>query len=229
MKHIMPFKQVVFIVGFALAFASCTTTRVVKPLEKGEVQLGLDVGGPIVNTQMLPLSSLHFAYGVHDKLSFFGGIHTTTLAFQTLQLDFGWCYNVLEQDGFKPGISVNAVFNPMLSLRNADFRLFPEISPNLYWELGEKHLLHLGMINWFDLTPGTVDIGNSAVWHPSFQVGYRFEMKRFVFAADYRILNINKEIVVPQANVPTWTGGGGQGIYFSVNYRFNRLKNKGNE
>jgi len=208
--------------------SACTTTRVVKPLDKGETQIGLDLGGPFVNGSMLPLSSLHFAHGIHEKLSFFAGIHTTTLAFQTLQLDFGWCYGVKEQNGIIPGISINTVFNPAISLRDAAFRLYPEITPNFYWELKEKHLFHLGWSNWLDPTFGKVEIGQGHFWNPGLQAGYRFEMKHFVLAAEYRLLNFNKTLKIPQATVNTWTGKGGQGIYFSINYRFNRL-NKNNE
>jgi hypothetical protein len=217
---IIAFVAILFLGG------ACTASRVVKPLEEKEVQIGLDVGGPRVNSQTIPLTSLHFAYGFRENLSMFGGIHTTTLGFQTIQLDFGWTYGVLDQKGIVPGIALNTVMNPMISLRDGAFRYYHELTPNFYWELGSKnkHLFHLGFNNWFDFAPGTFEIGEGHIWHPSLQAGYRYQMKRFVLAAEYRMLNINKEIVVPQATVPNLIGSGGHGFYFSVNYRFNHLK-----
>lgn len=203
---------------------SCNATRVVKPLDKGEWQVGADVGGPVVNGSVLPLSGLHFAHGMHERLSFFGGLHTTALAFQTLQLDFGWCYGVAKQKGFRPGVSINTVFNPMLGLRSGAFRLYPEISPNLYWEIGEKHMIYAGMANWFDPTYGKVEIGKGYIWNPAFQLGYRLQLKRINLCAEYKLLNANKDLKIPQATVNTWTGKGAQGFYISFNYRLNTIK-----
>ena len=211
-------------IGLLCIMGACTTTRVVKPIEKNEVQIGLDAGGPYVNGSMLPLTSLHMAYGMRDDLSFFAGVHGTALGFQTLQLDFGWCFQYREQEGLLPGMSINTVFNPMIGLRQGSFRLYPELSPNFYWELRDRHLLHVGMANWFDLTPGKIEIGEGSLWHPGLQLGYRYQMKRFVLAAEYRLLNFNKELVIPQATVNTPIGMGGHGAYFTVNYRIHSKK-----
>lgn len=216
-------------IAMLLSITACTTTRVVKPIEKNELQIGLDVGGPFVNKQLLPLSSLHMAYGVHENLSFFSGIHGTTLAFQTVQVDFGWCYQFREQEGIVPGMSVNTVFNPMMSLRSGSFRLYPELTPNFYWDLNDKHLFHLGMTNWLDFTAGKVEIGEGAFWHPGAQLGYRYEMKRWVLAAEYKLLNFNKQLQIPQATVNTPVGRGGHGIYFTLNYRIHSRKIENND
>lgn len=220
------------ILGWALVLlctGACTTTRVVKPIEKNEWQIGLDVGGPFVNKQLLPLSSIHMAYGINDRLSFFSGIHGTTLAFQTLQLDFGWCYEYKEQKGKIPGMSINTVFNPMMSLRSGSFRLYPELTPNFYWELKDKHLFHVGLSNWFDFSQAQVEIGEGAFWHPGAQVGYRLETKRWVIAAEYRLLNFNKELQIPQATVSSPVGMGGHGAYLTLNYRIHSRKETNND
>jgi len=212
-----------------ICIAACTTTRVVKPIEENEVQIGLDVGGPFVNEQLLPLTSVHVAYGLHENLSFFSGLHATTMAFQTIQLDFGWCYQYRAQEGLLPGMSVNSVFNPMMSIRSGSFRLYPEITPNFYWDIKDRHLFHLGMSNWLDFTAGKVEIGEGAFWHPGAQLGYRFEMKRWVLATEYRLLNFNKSLQIPQATVNTPVGRGGHGIYFTLNYRIQAKKDEKND
>jgi hypothetical protein len=44
-----------------ILLASCNTTRVVKPLEKGETRIVVDFGGPVVGIP-LPLSSISLAH-----------------------------------------------------------------------------------------------------------------------------------------------------------------------
>lgn len=203
---------------------SCTATRVVKPLEKKEIQIGVDAGGPFVNGGLVPLTSVHAAYGISERLSAFGGLHLTTMAFQTLQLDLGACYGVSQQDGFIPGVTLNTVLNPLVSLRDRQSRFYPELTPNAYWQLGEKHLLHVGLAHWFDFYTSQYDIGEGKLLHPSVNIGYRANLRRLVLAAEFKWLSFNQEHKIPQATVNSLGDRGGYGLYLSTSYRFNYLK-----
>ena len=214
--------------GLTLIGFSCTATRVVKPLEKKEAQVGFDYGGPYVNDGMVPLMSVHGAYGVSNRLSAFGGLHVTTLAFQALQLDIGASYGVSKQDGLIPGVSFNGVLNPVISLRDGQSRIYPEFTPNAYWELGRTQLVHLGFTNWFDLYSSQNDIEKGTLMHPSLNLGYRASIRRFVLAAEFKWLSFNQELKIPQATINTLNGKGGYGVYFSASYRFTP-KNNGDE
>lgn len=214
--------------GLVLIGFSCTTTRVVKPLEKKEIQVGLDYGGPLVNDGVVPLLSAHGAYGISDKLSAFGGVHVSTLGFQGLQLDLGVNYGVSKQDGLIPGVSFNGVLNPVIALRDGQTRIYPEFTPNAYWELGKSHMLHIGYTNWLDLYAVDTDLRKGLLLHPSLNIGYRATIGHFILATEFKWLSFNQALKIPQATINTIGSNGGYGLYFSASYRFN-LKKSGNE
>ncbi|MCB0739065.1 MAG: hypothetical protein KDC92_16265, partial [Bacteroidetes bacterium] len=209
LKHLLP------ILALGAVISSCSTTRVVKPLKRGDWEVGANYGGPYVNSGMLPMTGLYFAHGSRDHISIFGGVQTTTMAFNTLQLDFGVCHLITNQNGLKPGISLNAVINPMIGFRDASFRLYPELTPNFYWDLDPegKHLVYGGFTNWFDPTYGKAVYEKGKLWHPALNVGYKLNLPKFTASIEGKWLNYNKQLSIPQATVNSINGNGGLGIY----------------
>lgn len=219
-KHIL---QVALL--FAV-FSSCNTMRVVKPIEKGETQIGFDLGGPVVNGALLPLVGAHYAKGHSEKLSYFAGFQGTTMGFLTLQNDFGLTYLLNPQKNFIPGISVSPVLNTLIGFRDGSFRLYPELSASAFWEIKKQHLLYFGTTNWFDISYGESEFNRGRLLHPALQAGYQVNIKRFNVRAECKWLNYNKELLIPQATINTIGQNGGLGFYLSFNYSFLK-KNQG--
>ncbi len=200
---------------------SCNTTRVVKPLEKGETRISADLGGPIVGFP-IPMSSLSAGYGISDKLNAFGGFHFTTLAYQSLQFDFGVNYGFLEPDEWKPGISGSFILNPIIDLRTNNSSLFPETALNFYWQLKEKHIPFIGITNWYDLAKNSTELGKGQLMHPTMYLGYNYEGPKWIFGIETKWLNLNKELMVPQVDHTSLGGKGAVGLYFKAAYRLIR-------
>ena len=84
------------------ALVSCNITRVVKPLPKGEHQVGTSFGGAVIKLGnapiTIPLSNISYAYGVAENTSIFTGIHTTAMLFGVLQTDMGATYQLIKQN-----------------------------------------------------------------------------------------------------------------------------------
>ncbi|MBI3141617.1 MAG: hypothetical protein HYZ16_02195 [Bacteroidetes bacterium] len=217
-------KLILFACATLLVLSGCATTRVVAPLPKGEWRAGVDGGGPLVNNAVLPLLGLHSAYGIKDNLTIFSGLQITSLAFQTLHMDLGACKGLYKPAHWRPGLSLSGVLNPLVSLRDGSWRIYPELNPTAYWKVASKHLLYVGLPQWFDPWKNSVEIGKGHFWHPSAQLGFRFEFSKWALAAEYKLLNINKKLTVPQATVNNWTGSGAQGLYLSIQLRLSNAK-----
>ena len=135
---------------------SCASTRVVRPLQKGEKQVSANLGGPLFGfagiTIPMPLSSLSYAQGFSDKVTMFGGLHTTALIYGVIQTDIGACINVYHPDSSQFGLSVNPVVNMAYDKWEGNFKLWPEVDINAYWEFNpKKSFAYLGVSNWFEL------------------------------------------------------------------------------
>ncbi len=211
-----------------LLFSSCSTTRVIKPLEEKEWRVAMDAGGPFAANTPIPLSSISAAYGLSEKVSLFGGIHTTALSFNTLQLDLGAHFGFLEAQGWIPGISGNLVVNPMVAFRNGSFRIYPETTLNAYWTVWNKNQIYLGFTQWYDWHIAETELEKGRFLHPTLQLGYQYEADKWILGAEYKWLNFNKQLVIPQTKVNSIGGYGGYGVYLKVAYRFN-LKPKSND
>jgi hypothetical protein len=201
-----------------ILLASCNTTRVVKPLEKGETRIAVDLGGPVVGFP-IPMSSISGAYGISEKLSVFGGFHTTTLAYQSLQFDVGANYSFLETRKWQPGISGSLILNPIIDMRAGNSSLFPETAFNLYWQVRERHVPFVGLTNWYDVAKGTVELEKGKLMHPALYLGYNYEGPKWIFGIEAKWLNFNKTLMIPQVDHISIGGKGAAGVYLKVAYR----------
>lgn len=147
MKH---FFNYLFIL---LLFASCTSSRFVKPLAKNQQAIQGNFGGPTINFTgaviPLPFTSICYARGISDKLTGFGGLHTTSLMFGNLQTDLGITADVF---AITPRIhgSVSPALQVAYNLRNTTgFRVWPSIDINLRYEL-PKGYFYTGYMSWIE-------------------------------------------------------------------------------
>lgn len=204
---------------------ACAPTRVVKPLQKGEQQVSLHVGGPLLKFAgapiPMPLSSLAYARGISNKTTAFGSLHTTALLFGVIQTDLGICRELYAHpSGF--GISVNPVLNIAFDTWEGNKKLWPELSFNAYQSLYQnKLLLYAGSSTWFELS-STRAHGeaqpNRALFHT--QLGMQYQGKKLSYTLEGKYLGMG---LPTQPNVVDYIGlqsKGALGIYFGVTRRF---------
>ena len=85
---------------------ACNASRIVSPLELNEWRFGSAIGGPQVNSQILPLISVYTAKGITKEKSFYSGLQIVNLGFQSLQLDAGLLTRLKKHEGFRPEINL---------------------------------------------------------------------------------------------------------------------------
>lgn len=220
-------KKIVF--AFTLLMGSlilqdCAPTRFVTPLEQGEWAGGINVGGPLIEfggTKIpVPFSSIYAGYGYTERTTLYGGLHTTSLAFKTFQLDAGANYLLRKMQGQVPGISANGTLNLMADFREFGIRAYPSVALNAFYDL-KYGRLYAGMDNWLDFFPNaTPDNSQHNLWVPAFHIGQAIKYKKWEFNFEYKYLapyTSNQDIVVRYA---TARDNGAHGLYFTIQKKF---------
>ena len=141
---------------FAFSIFSCAPSRYVKPLDKGEKNIGFTFGGELIEygsgTIPLPLTSVVGGYGLDSTLTLFAGLHTTSLYFNNLQLDLGCTKRIFTNTTGDFNVSATPVINFITDFDSPTTRLWPQLDINAYGFFGEKnHYAYLGISNWFEL------------------------------------------------------------------------------
>lgn len=77
------------LVAFLLLFmASSASIKTIEPMQKGEMKLTADIGGPVFRFSgmpiFMPLSSIGGAYAFNNSVSAYASLHTTSLLFKTI-------------------------------------------------------------------------------------------------------------------------------------------------
>lgn len=205
---------------------ACATTRVVKPLAKGETEVGISAGGPLVGFEgtviPVPMSSIYMARGITDSLSLFAGLNGTSLAFGVVQLDLGVTYELFAQKAFRPGISVSPVTNFMIDTWEGNFRFYPQVDANAYWNYRkEKGLLYLGMSNWFELQRKALyDLDQENHWIPNIHIGTRFQRPKLEWIIEARYLALNYPNGLSVVDYKGIGSKGAFGLYLGINKKF---------
>jgi hypothetical protein len=215
-------------IGLLTIFISvaCNPTRVVKPLNKGQLQGGVSLGGPAITMGslpvLLPLTSVHAAYGYSNITSIFGSIQTTSLLFGVLHTDIGVTQHIKKQNGYVPAISTSAIANLMIDWWEWRPSILPQIDLNFYWQYKQKpHLIYTGLQNWFE--PRTTRAHGEKQpenWLPSLSLGHQWVKQKYNWQLEARYIGFtqsNKNIVVDYISPGN---NGALGIYFGVQRKF---------
>lgn len=209
-----------------LAAMSCNTTRVVKPIEKGTLQVGANLGGPLITMGSLPifmpLSSVHAAYGLKEKTTAFASLHTTALLFGVYQTDLGITQQVLQQKGMIPGISVSPIANMMIDQWKGIFSLYPQLDINAYWNYKNKpHFFYTGLNNWIELRRTRAhNQPQDLVVMPAWHLGHQWSGNKYNIQLEMKYIGFtqsNKDIVVDYISPGN---NGTLGLFFSINRKF---------
>ncbi len=218
--------KLVGIITVILLFHSCAPSRIVRPLEKGERQVSANLGGPSMGFAgtviPMPLTSLSYAHGVSDDVTAFGGVHTTAMLYGVIQTDIGVCYNLYHSDSSKFGLSVNPVANFAYDTYEGNFKFWPEVDLNAYWEFKpKKSFVYLGVSNWFELASKRAhDEPQENRWLYNPHIGYTYVRSKwnYNFETKYLVPNVDTK-----PNVVDYKGIGGKGavgIYFTFTRKF---------
>lgn len=230
-------KSVLALSVFLIVLYSCAPARYVKPLDKGQHALQVNLGGPIakvpgIGVIPMPLSTVGYGYGLKDQLTLFGNLHTTSLLFGVGQVDVGAAYRCWSKKNM--GITLQPTLNVAVDFYTGSNRFWPQLDANYYWDYAElrtkaKHgkgfqkirSVYAGLSNWFDpyLTESQGRT-NEQVWIPSIQIGHLWQKNNWVYQFEAKFLApiySNEDIVV---NYPSAFGNkGALGAYFSIYHK----------
>ena len=135
-------KHLIIFIGITAVFFSCAPTRFIEPLNKKELAVGMNTGGPLLNFGKVvipvPLSAIEIGYGLDTTLTIHSGIHTTALTFNNFQIDAGVTYQFLNQGKYSPNLSVTPAFNFVFDLDDKNTKLWPMLDLNAYWNYGKN-------------------------------------------------------------------------------------------
>jgi hypothetical protein len=206
---------------------SCSTTRIVKPLEAKEIAAGFDLGGPIIDFAgakiPVPFSSISAAYGIDSMMTVWTGLHTTSMAFGNFQTDIGLLRDIIPAKGRRPGFSIAPVANVLFNFKAGDFRIYPEIDLNLHWQysLKRKNFMYLGLSNWFDpWAKKAHNEPNKNFYALNIALGHTFVTNKMRYSLEFRWLAphiSNRNVVVGYNGI---AGQGSTAFYFGLMRKF---------
>ena len=204
---------------FIVLFMSCAPTKIVVPLQEGQVQIGATLGRPKVNSGSIPLMGIYAAKGISNATTAYGAAQLSSALFGTIQLDAGVVKGLRPSSGIVPGLSYSYGGNLFVSSRDYATRIYPETGFNVFWQQG-AHILNLSANTWVDPTWFLTEYNQGQILAPSLGAGYRLRYKWIEFQTEYKIVNPTREIMIPQAYVPSTFGLGGRGLYWGIALNF---------
>jgi hypothetical protein len=230
MKKCFPF---VFLLIF---IASCAPSRYVIPLKRGEQSVSFNMGGPLINYSGLvipvPFTSVNYAYGWKKQTTVFGSVHPTALAYGIGQVELGLVHRIHYFEGSKIGISASPVLNMMLDKWDWNFRVYPQLDLNVYWNFagdlsrhcdcpGDKKAsayAYLGVTNWIELNRTRANgQPQPQNWLLAPQIGINAGSASWRYSLEFKYMGLfsrNDDVVVSYYNPISTTGA--IGVYFTV-------------
>ena len=215
-KRFMRKSIYLMLVGFCM---SCAPTKIVAPLQEGQVQVGATLGSPMVNSGSIPLMGIYAAKGISNSTTAYGAAQLSSALFGTIQLDGGVVKGMRPSRGILPGLSYSYGGNLFVSSRDYATRIYPETGINVFWQQG-AHILNVSANTWVDPTWFLTEYNRGQILAPSLGAGYRLRYKWIEFQTEYKIVNPTREIMIPQAYVPSTFGLGGRGLYWGIAINF---------
>ena len=219
----------IFSIGaMAVCLLSCNVTRVVKPLDKGEHQMGASLGGPVIVFAgapiPMPLTSISYATGIDTGITFVGGLHTTSLLFGNAEVDLNLGVGVYKSGDERFGVTLTPGVHLLYGFRGGDLRIYPQLEAIAWKAYGKReNLLYGGIGTWVELTRVKAygEIQNHELM-PYISLGHQFSRERWNFSIEARYLGptySNEDIVV---NYFTPLNTGAAGLYFGITRKLTR-------
>ncbi|MBT3572989.1 MAG: hypothetical protein HOE88_04560 [Flavobacteriales bacterium] len=211
-------KWIGLLVG-SLLMIGCNASRVISPLNEGEWRVGGHYGGPEVSSITLPLTSLYVAHGKTSTTSEYLAIHTTALAFQALQLEWGQLTQLKPStEAWSPELNATYGIQTFTSLRDGAFRAYPFVGMQVPW-MTYQIKPYLGSEIWIDPTYVWSDYGQGSLIHPSLHAGLRYINRFLEVGIETKWINPTRDFQIPQATVQGFGNIGAKGTYVTVAIR----------
>lgn len=217
--------------GYAVccvAIWSCSATRVVKPLEKGEQSVGAGFGGPVISFAgapiPVPLSSVTYNNGLDTGITFTASLHTTSMLFGVAHADVGLGIKAYEALDQKWGITANPGIHLMYDLDAGNMRFYPQVEALTWWQYSQKpNLLYGGLGTWFELvrTKAHGQVQENEVM-PWFMLGHQFNRPKWSYTTEVKFLGFQHERDDVVANYLGPGNRGAFGLFFGVSRRFGK-------
>lgn len=218
----------IFILKWAILISvlflfNCTASRIVKPLKKGEQIVSASLGGSLIKFSgapvPLPFTTLGYANGIKDRVTAFGGIHTTSLLFGNFQTDFGACLDVYSKN--KLGVSITPALQTAVSYKDIhSFRVWPTLDINLRYEL-KKGFLYAGMHNWFEYSKTRANDTKQDKWFlPNYHFGFTKTNTKWNHQFEVKYLLPSTAIYPGVVDYIGINGKGALGIFYCIIRKF---------
>lgn len=213
-------------IALMLIFAGCAAHTSIEPLGRGNTNVNLSLGGPIVaafNTRIpIPYATVGASYGLNENINIDGSLHLTSLPYRIFGLELGASYFPLMNDGLIPTVGIHPEVLTFISLKpdvESRMRLYPSLSASAAWHLGSD-LIYTGFDYTFPLT--NPDYDNDA---PKFVispfVGYRTDLGkslRLTTEVKWQGVNVRSDQLAADYVKPG--GHGAVGILFAIERSF---------
>lgn len=219
----------ILIIGIILSITSCAPSRFIEPLQKKELAVGANLGGPLIKFGSavipLPISAIEVGYGLDTNLTVHAGLHTTALVFNNFQMDLGFTYKVLDQKKYIPNVSVTPGFNFIFDLNDKNSKLWPMLDLNAYWNYGNnRSYFYSGISNIFELSKTMAnDQPQKQRWMLNPQIGHVLKSKtgKIQFTTEIKFLGLNQTNAYAFLPYASLTGNqGATGVYLGFRYIF---------
>ncbi|MFZ9549483.1 MAG: hypothetical protein EBQ77_09195 [Sphingobacteriia bacterium] len=138
-------QRIIFFYVILIGFTTCTSTRFVKPLNKGQKAVFGNFGGPLIEFSGLPMpipfATVGFGYGLHNRISIYNSVDVTSALFGVWHHEIGMSAHVYK---FKNelAISVQPGLHLFQNLQTFNaFRMYPVMDFTIYKEYIQKHFI----------------------------------------------------------------------------------------
>jgi len=216
-----------YLILIAIVFlASCSGTRHVIPLKKGENSVSANLGGPLFKFSgiviPMPLSSVSYSRGISDNFTVTGSVHTTSMVFGVFHLEGTGLTRLYKWNDGKSGISISPGFHTMIDKWEGNFSFYPYSDFNYYKCTGDKGNHFFGGISvLYDVrSKKAFDIKNENRIIPYINAGYKWVRPKFTWSVEMKYINFTRDsrnIVVEYISPGHY---GVPGIYFGVTKNF---------
>ena len=213
-----------------LLFVSCSPSRFVKPLEKGQKAIEANLGGELIHFSGLvipiPFTSVTGGYGIKKGLTGYASLHLTSLMYQNIHTEFGIVKELYSNEDSTVGVSVTPQINFVQTLANGGgAKLWPQLDANAYWNYkkGNDNFAYVGMSNWFELA-GTKAHGEKQTvhWIPNIHVGHQFVGSKIDYFFEWKYiapLSSNEKLTIDYWK-PLGIKKGAIGVYLGLRKKF---------
>ena len=224
----MGFTRIIIIAITFFVAASCSPTRVVKTLDKGEKQLGANFGGAMINyagiPTPLPLTSINYAQGLDTGVTVTGAFHTTDALFGVMHIEAGLGIRAFETKSEKFGLTISPSIQLMYDIWEGAFRTYPQLEAISYWQYGEKpNLFYGGIGSWIELIKEKAheEVQKNELL-PYLMIGHQFNKPKWAITTEVKYLGFQHDNVSLVPGYISPMNKGALGIYVGVSRRLVR-------